>query len=181
MSIGSPGLLIKMEVEARREELKIRWSSSVSPLPVFTNALPKEREEKRDSSWHYVPKLTFSQFRIPCCQMAGMFTLRVLFGVFFFFSLNRRSMKSKKPRLGFSFIPSHSLPSPHGSQVGCLLPSRFHLLPLTPTCLSCQEPLLASPYSLILYSSPRKISQITTSWVGSCLLFWTSPHPRAQN
>lgn len=64
-----------------------------------------------------------------------------------------------------------------GCHMGGELPSRFHFSS-TPTFthLLLQRPQLGPPHPIILYLTPREISEITTSWSGrSCLL--PLPHP----
>lgn len=134
--------------------------------------------EGRERGWLLAvsPETHSSQLRISRCQIAAMFIVEG------FFFLNHSSIKPKKPCLCLHSLPS-ILCKPHiavrwvswSDELAAFPASRFFCVP-TVTFLLLQEPQLGSPHPLILYLSPRKINEITTSWLGrSCLRSW--PHP----
>lgn len=93
--------------------------------------------------------------------------------------LNPSVLKLRKPCVCFrsllQFRVSHT-----GLWDGSLLPSKVHFSSIPPfTCLLLQEPQLGPPHPVILHLTPRKINEITSSWLGrSCLLALPHPTPR---
>lgn len=93
--------------------------------------------------------------------------------------LNPSAVKLRKPCVCFrsllQFRVSHT-----GLWDGSLLPSKVHFSSIPPfTCLLLQEPQLGPPHPVILHLTPRKINEITSSWLGrSCLLALPHPSPR---
>lgn len=118
------------------------------------------RGRKGDSGWRSVPKVTSSQLRIPCCQIAGMFLLRVWFSFLFFLSFIFFFSVEHETNETLSMLRFHSFrfcAITYSSQMGCFLPSKV------PPISSCPLSPAYSADSIILYSTPRKINQITTS------------------